>query len=304
MAFDLGPFRDQYPWESRWFDRQGLRMHFLDEGAGDALVMVHGNPSWSWFWRSLVDRLSGTYRTVVPDHIGMGLSDKPADDRYHYTLASRVDDLEALLDHLQVREDITLVLHDWGGMIGLAFAARHPDRVRRIVLSNTAGFSLPSTGALPWQLRLIKNLPFAIPVRGFNAFCRGAAWMCSTRPGAMSSQSRAAYLAPYDSWANRIAIHRFVQDIPLGPGDEAWSVVKGVEDYLEVAAKLPVQILWGEKDFVFDAHFLAEWRRRLPSAEFHTFPDCGHYLLEDAPGEVGDLVTDFLARHPLAEAPA
>jgi len=120
----------------------------------------------------------------------------------------------------------------------------------------------------------------------------------------MSSQSRAADRPPEDSWANRRALPRVVQDIPLGPGDEAWSVVKGVEDYLEVAAKLPVQILWGEKDFVFDAHFLAEWRRRLPSAEFHTFPDCGHYLLEDAPGEVGDLVTDFLARHPLAEAPA
>ena len=299
MTFDLGPFRDQYPWASRWFDRDGLQLHYLDEGQGEALVMVHGNPSWSWFWRSLVAELSGSYRTVVPDHIGMGLSDKPADDRYHYTLASRVDDLEALLEHLQIKEDITLVLHDWGGMIGLAFAARYPGRVRRIVLTNTAGFSLPDGLAIPWQLWLIKHLPFAIPVRGLNAFCRGATTMCSTRPGGLSAQVKAAYLAPYDSWANRIAIHRFVQDIPLGPDDEAWAVVKGVERYLESIAALPVQILWGERDFVFDAHFLAEWRRRLPSAEFHTFADCGHYLLEDAPDEVGALVTEFLARHPL-----
>jgi len=304
MTFDLGPFRDQYPWESRWLDRQGLKMHFLDEGEGEALVMVHGNPSWSWLWRPLVAGLSGSYRTVVPDHIGMGLSDKPGDDRYHYTLSSRVDDLEALLEHLELRENITLVLHDWGGMIGLAFAARHPQRIRRIVLSNTAGFTLPSSGALPWQLWLIKNLPFAVPVRGLNAFCRGANLMCSTRAGAMTAQSRSAYLAPYDSWANRIAIHRFVQDIPLSENDEAWSLVKGVEDYLVSAGDLPVQILWGEKDFVFDGHFLAEWRRRLPGAEFHTFADCGHYLLEDAPEEVCALVRDFLGRHPLSGAPA
>ena len=303
MTFDLGPFRDQYPFESRWLERSGLRMHYLDEGQGEALVMVHGNPTWSWFWRSLVSELSGSYRVVVPDHIGMGLSDKPGDDRYLYTLQSRVDDLEALLDQLEIQQDITLVLHDWGGMIGLAFAARHPERISRVILSNTAGFSLPEGAALPWQLWLIKKLPFALPVRGLNAFCRGALRMCSRRPGALNAQTRAAYLAPYDSWAHRIAIHRFVEDIPLGPGDPAWTLVKGVESYLPKLSQLPVQVLWGELDFVFNQHFLAEWRRRLPEAEFHTFADCGHYLLEDAPQEVVGLVRDFLSRSPLT-APA
>jgi len=302
--FDLGPFRDQYPWDSHWFERDGLRMHYLDEGTGEPLVMVHGNPSWSFFWRSLVAGLSDTWRTVVPDHIGMGLSDKPGDDRYHYTLSTRVDDLEALLDHLGLHEDITLVLHDWGGMIGLAFAARHPGRVKRLVLTNPAGFSLPEGLAIPWQLWLIKNLPFAVPVRGFNAFCRGATAMCSTRPGGLGPQVKAAFLAPYDSWANRIAVHRFVQDIPLRPGDPAWDVVKGVEDYLPQLADLPVQILWGEQDFVFDQHFLAEWRRRLPGAEFHTFPGCGHYLLEDAHEQVTPLVRTFLEQNPLGGVPA
>ncbi len=300
MPVDLEPFRDQYPWDSRWFERHGLRMHYLDEGRGEPLVMVHGNPSWSFFWRKLVAGLSDSYRTVAPDHVGMGLSDKPGDESYRYTLGSRVDDLEALLEHLEIRSDITLVLHDWGGMIGLAFAARHPERVKRLVLTNTAGFLLPEGRGLPWQLWLIKHLPFAVPVRGFNAFCRGALSLCSTRPGRMTAQIKAAYLAPYDSWANRIAVHRFVQDIPMRKGDPAWDLVKGVEGYLEALRGLPVQILWGERDFVFDQHFLAEWRRRLPEAEFHTFPDCGHYLLEDAHEEVTPLVRDFLARNPLA----
>ena len=98
MPVDLEPFRDQYPWDSRWFERHGLRMHYLDEGRGEPLVMVHGNPSWSFFWRKLVAGLSDSYRTVAPDHVGMGLSDKPGDESYRYTLGSRVDDLEALLE--------------------------------------------------------------------------------------------------------------------------------------------------------------------------------------------------------------
>ncbi len=107
-------------------DRRGLRLHYIDEGSGDPVVMVHGNPTWSFLYRGLIDELRDSRRRIVPDHIGCGLSDKPDDSRYHYTLASRVDDLEFLLDHLGVDRDIILVLHDWGGMIGMAYAARHP----------------------------------------------------------------------------------------------------------------------------------------------------------------------------------
>jgi len=303
MSVDRDRIRDLYPWESHWLERGPLKMHYLDEGEGETLVLLHGNPTWSFFWRHLVEGLSGSYRTIVPDHIGMGLSDKPGDDQYNYTLESRVDDVEALLDHLDVRKDLTLVLHDWGGMIGLAFAMRHRARIKRLILLNTAGFRLPQGRSLPWQLKLIKRLPFAVPVRGFNAFCRGAARGCSTRKGRMTPAIRDAYLAPYDSWANRIAIHRFVQDIPLAEGDPAWDIVRGVEEDLSFFDSLPVQIHWGCKDFVFDMHFLQEWRRRLPRAEVHTFDDCGHYVLEDAHEEITPLVRDFLARHPLEASP-
>jgi pimeloyl-ACP methyl ester carboxylesterase len=300
---DLSRFRDEYPWDSRWFDRGPNKMHYLDEGEGDPLVFVHGNPTWSFFWRRLVQEMSADHRCVVPDHVGMGLSDKPDDAGYAYTLKSRVDDLEALLDHLGVTERITLVLHDWGGMIGLAYAQRHPERIARLVLMNTAGFLLPEGRGLPWQLRLIKNLPFAVPVRGLNAFVVGALHTCSTRPGRMTPAIKAGYAAPYDSWGHRIAVHRFVQDIPLAPGHPAFDIVDGVQRGLERWRSVPVQIFWGEKDFVFDRHFLAEWRRRLPEAEFHTFPDCGHYVLEDAHEEILPRVRAFLAAHPLPAAP-
>jgi pimeloyl-ACP methyl ester carboxylesterase len=295
---DLGPFEALYPWSGHWLDRDGSRMHYLDEGEGEPLVLVHGNPTWSFYWRHFVRDLSDAYRVVVPDHIGMGLSDKPGDEDYDYTLASRVADLDALLDHVGLHEKITLVAHDWGGMISLAWAMQNRSKVARVILLNTAGFLLPESGRLPWRLKLIRHIPSAFTVRGLNAFVRGAILGCSRQPGRMTPSVKAGYLAPYDSWANRIAVHRFVQDIPLGPADPAHALVSQVDSTLGELAGLPVQIFWGEKDFVFDRHFLAEWRKRLPLAEYHCFPDCGHYILEDAHEKIVPLVREFLLRNP------
>jgi haloalkane dehalogenase len=289
-----------YPFAGRVLDRKGLRYHYLDEGAGEPVVMVHGNPTWSFYYRNLVLNLRDRYRTIVPDHIGCGLSDKPGDDRYDYTLASRVDDLEALLDHLQVRDNITLVLHDWGGMIGMAYASRHPDRVKRLVILNTAAFLLPPGKSLPWSLRLCgKSILAPLLVRGLNAFSRAAVRLCAVRRP-LPPDVRAAYLAPYGSWHDRIAVLRFVQDIPLHPGDRAYDLVHSVQDALPRLQDVPLLICWGERDFVFDAAFLAEWRRRFPQAEVHTFADAGHFVLEDAGAEITPLVQDFLKRHPLS----
>src|SRR5512137_1165151 len=120
-----------YPFAGHYLDLDGLRLHYLDEGSGEPVVMLHGNPTWSFYYRNLVLALRDKYRCIVPDHIGCGMSDKPGDDRYDYTLQSRVDDLEALLDSLGVTNGITLVVHDWGGMIGMAYATRHPERIKR-----------------------------------------------------------------------------------------------------------------------------------------------------------------------------
>ena len=138
---ELDAFLAAHP--GRDLDRSGLNLHYLDEGQGEPVVMVHGNPTWSFYYRRLVERLSPAYRTVVPDHIGCGYSDKPDDARYAYTLASRVDDLEALLDDLGIDRNVTLVMHDWGGMIGMTYAARHPERIARLVVMNTAAFHMP-----------------------------------------------------------------------------------------------------------------------------------------------------------------
>lgn len=287
-----------YPFESRYLDRGGLRYHYVDEGQGEALVMVHGNPTWSLYFRELVKTFRTRYRCVVPDHIGCGFSDKPSDERYAYTLERRVDDLEALLEHLGLRENLTLVLHDWGGMIGWAYAARHPERVKRFVILNTSAFHLPASKPFPWQLWLTRTPLGALLVRGLNAFAGSAARVCAKRRP-LSPALRAAYKAPYDSWGNRIAVLRFVQDIPLRPADPGYAIVSGVEAKLPDFRRHPMLICWGERDFVFDKHFLACWERAFPEAELHRFPDCGHYILEDAGPEVAKLMQAFLDAHPL-----
>ncbi len=280
----------------------GVTYHYLDEGDGEPVVMVHGNPSWSFYYRKLAEALADDYRVIVPDHVGCGLSDKPGDDRYEYTLESRVRDLETLLDHLKVDAGITLVVHDWGGAVGMGYAARHPGRIGRLVVLNTAAFHLPRAKAFPWALWACRNTPLsAWLVRGLNAFCRATAAI-GCKHHAMPREVRAAYLAPYDSWANRVAIHRFVQDIPLRPGDRAYDLLASIEDGLGKFVDTPALIAWGMRDFVFDRHFLDEWRRRLPKAEVHTFPRAGHYVLEDEGTRIVPLVRAFLAANPVLRA--
>lgn len=281
--------------------RPGIAMSYLDEGPrdGEVVVMLHGNPSWSYYWRHLVLALRDKYRCIVPDHVGMGLSDKPGDGDYRYTLQSRVDDLSRLLDTLGVRGPLTLAVHDWGGMIGFGWALSHEAQVRRLLITNTAAFPLPPAKPMPWQLKLGRDSALgALLIRGFNAFAGGAAHQGVVR--AMPADVRRAYLAPYDSWRNRISTLRFVQDIPLSEDDPAWALVSAAAKRLPAYADRPTYIGWGLRDFVFDQHFLDGFVRALPQAEVHAFEDAHHYVLEDKHEVLVPAMRKFLDTHPMA----
>jgi haloalkane dehalogenase len=283
-----------FPFKRNFINRNGHQYHYVNEGNGSPVVMVHGNPSWSFYYRNLVSQLSTNHQCIVPDHIGCGLSDKPSDESYDYTLVNRIDDLEALLEHLDIKENITLVVHDWGGMIGMGYAARYPERIKRLVILNTGAFHLPKAKKLPPALWLGRNtFVGTLLVRGFNAFSSVASYIGVKRKP-MSKEIRQAYVAPFNSWKNRISTLRFIQDIPLKIGDRNYSLVSDISDSLAQFNKLPMLICWGLKDFVFDKHFLAQWQKRFPDAQVHAFDDCGHYILEDASDEVTLLINDFL----------
>jgi haloalkane dehalogenase len=258
--------------------------------------MLHGNPTWSFYYRSLIKKLSPDYRIIVPDHIGCGLSDKPDQKRYDYRLISRVDDLDALAEHLNLNRKISLVVHDWGGMIGLAFALRHRKIIDRIVIMNTAAFLPPENKNLPLTLWIIRNIKplAAIAVLGFNLFSFGALFLASHK--GLPREVRTGLKAPYNSWKNRIATLKFVQDIPVRKKDPSYQVVRDVDNNLHKMKDIPMLICWGEHDFVFDNDYLVEWQRRFPKAEVHTFPNAGHYVLEDAEDRIVTLVGKFFKK--------
>lgn len=286
-----------YPFKSNYLPVNGHRMHYLDEGehAAPPVVMVHGNPTWSFFFRKPVQALRGAYRCIVPDHIGMGLSEKPPAPAYGYGLSERIDDLETLLDQLDIRERITLLLHDWGGMIGMGYACRHPERIAALVILNTSAFPSPDGGVLPWQLRLARSIAGPLLVQGFNAFCRGALRNC-VAGAPLDAGTRQAYLAPYSGWHERLAVLRFVQDIPMTPAASSYPLVRRIDRECAVFKQTPMLVCWGMKDFVFTGQFLQLWRDRFPAAEIHTFTDAGHFLLEDAADEIVPTICEFMHR--------
>ena len=295
-----------YPFKPARFDvRPGIAMSFLDEGPrdGEVVVMLHGNPSWSYYWRHLVAGLADKYRCIVPDHVGMGLSDKPDDaanaaPRYDYTLQSRIDDVDALLDHLGIEGPVTLAVHDWGGMIGFGWALLDPTRVKRLVITNTASFPLPAQKPMPWQIAMGRHSRLGgWLIRRFNLFARGAAAFGTKRK--LPADVKQAYSGVYDGWENAIATLRFMQDIPLGAQDRAWPLLTAAEGQLPGYADRPVFIGWGLRDFVFDQHFLAGFTRALPQAQVRAFDDAGHYVLEDKHEVLVPEIRAFLDAHPL-----
>ncbi len=283
-----------YPFESKFMNIRGHELHYIDEGRGNPVIMIHGNPTWSFYFRNLVTRLSKNFRAIAPDHIGCGFSDKPDAKTYAYTLEARVNDLEALIHGLDITEKIDLVVHDWGGMIGLAFAVRNPDRIGKIIATNTSGFFLPKDKPFPLVLKLIKYVGFfAVPaVLGLNAFARGALYLaCENK---LPGKVKKGLVEPYNSWKNRIATLKFVQDIPIDEKDQSYAMVDHVDRNLKMLSESNLMFLWGARDFVFDLRFLNEFKRRFPRAKTHVFHDAGHYLFEDKPEETACLINAFL----------
>lgn len=271
-----------YPFSSHFLELRGQRLHYLDEGPRDApaVLMLHGNPTWSFYYRNLVKALRGQFRCIVPDHLGCGLSDKPDDQQYDYRLRSRIEDVDSLVRHLGITDPLTLVVHDWGGMIGFAWAVENPDLIDKMVVLNTAAFPLPDDKKMPPALSLVRDTALgAFLVTRFNAFSGIAARVAFKKP--VSAQVREAYKLPYDSPQNRIATLRFVQDIPLKETDPGYDILINTAERLHLLQNKPCLIAWGERDFVFDIPFLNKWLEYFPEAELHRFPDCGHYVLED-----------------------
>ena len=277
----MADWRALYPFASHYFTVEGHRLHYVDEGPRDApvLLCVHGNPTWSFYWRALVAGLSDSFRVIAIDHLGCGLSDKPQD--WPYRLDGHIRNLQALVEQLDLR-DVTLAVHDWGGAIGFGVATRVPERFARFVVTNTAAFPV---NRIPLRIAVCRVPGLgALGVLGLNGFAQAATVMASEK--GLSPAVKAGLTAPYDSWANRIATLRFVEDIPMAPSHPSWGTLTAIDAALPTLRDRPMRILWGEKDWCFSPLFREEWQKRFPDAVVDRYEDVGHYVNEDAPERV------------------
>lgn len=304
----MADWRSLYPFASHRFAPAGAgspQIHYVDEGAAAAgqaaagqadsplakptILCVHGNPTWSFYYRQVVLAHRDRARVVALDHMGCGLSDKPQD--YPYNLSQHIANLVALVEHLGLRR-ITLVVHDWGGAIGLGAALQMPQRIAGLVILNTAAFPPPY---IPLRIAACR-LPIAgnWAMRGLNVFARAALTMTLNRLPRLPDAVAAGLIAPYDSWANRIGIARFVQDIPTRPGQATWQRLKAIEADLPQLSDRPAELVWGMRDWCFRPECLERLSQLLPRARVTRLEDVGHYVMEEASQEVNAAISRCL----------
>lgn len=279
--------RQAYPFESRYFRTPAGDMHYIDEGSGDPIVFVHGNPVWSFVYRNVIRELRGSFRCIAVDHIGFGLSDKPAE--WTYLPEEHARNLELLLDSLDLKQ-ATIVINDWGGPIGLSYALAHPDRVAALVVSNSWLWSVESdwyyqafSGFMGGPIGQWLTGEFAFFVRTFMPLVYGDR---SKLPPEVHEQ----YIHPFDARDSRKGMWVFPGRII---GSSPW--LASLWSRIGLLKGKKVLLAWGMKDIAFREHELNIWKQAFPDAPVVRFEDAGHYVAEEKPAELAAAIRKFLS---------
>ena len=289
-------FEDTFPFAPHFYTGNGFPMHYVDEGAGEPIVLLHGDPTWGYLYRAFIGPLSQQFRCVVPDHMGMGKSGADS-QMYPYRLRQHIANLERLLLHLDLH-DITLVLHDWGGPVGLGFATRHPERIKRLVISNTWAFAPWPGGPLPRLLELIRSERGEAFVLEKNGYIKPALVGTTAHAERLTPLILQAYQAPFPTPESRRALLCWSRDIAVTEADPSYNDMKQIETGLSLFAQTPTLLLWGMKDPVLGVEVLHRWRQQFPQATTHELADASHFVQEDAPEEMLRAIQSFVEAHP------
>jgi cis-3-alkyl-4-acyloxetan-2-one decarboxylase len=285
-------FDGMFPFAPHYTVVNGVHMHFVDEGRGEPVVLLHGDPTWGYLYRRFIPTLSRRRRCIVPDHMGMGKTDTPASPA-PYRLCHHIANFEALMLELALT-DVTLVLHDWGGPVGLGAAIRHPERIKRLVLMNTWA-SAPWPGApFPRVLEIIRSERGERFVLERNGYLEPALRGTTHHPERLTEDVMAAYKAPFPTPETRLALLCWSRDIPVAETDPSYAEMKRIEHNLARFRDHPVLLIWGMRDPVLPESVLRWWQRLYPQAVSHEIGDASHFLQEDAPEEVVDRLEAFL----------
>lgn len=287
-------FAGTWPYAPKFFEHDGVELHYVDVGDGEPIVLLHGNPTWGYLYRNFIPPLSSTNRCVVPDHMGFGRSAKPIDRPY--TLAKHIENFTALVGELGLR-DITLVMQDWGGPIGLGYAIEHVASVKRLVILNTWAFLIADGMRLAPLLELFRQPQIGeAMVQGLNLFVEGFLPTGVHRKEKLDS-FMPAYRAPFPDWNSRIGTLAFPRDIPVGNDHPSSHMMRRIQDNLR-RIEVPTAIIWGMQDPAIPPPVIEAWKSFFPHAEEHHIETASHFLQEDEPDQTVALIQKFLRKHP------
>ena len=293
--------RDQWPYAPKYARVNGWRMHYIDEGAGEPVVLLHGNPTWGFLYRDVIPPLlKAGYRVIVPDMIGFGLSEKPVNEHAH-SLDGHSANLAGLMQHLKL-ENITLVCHDWGGPTGLSYALSHQDKIRALVIMSTWAWPAPPaefhTRIFPWRMM---HAPLVGPYLfgRHNVLAGRGVYLSVVDREKFKQRGMGAYEAVLPDPASRLLTWTWPRWIPLDNSGRANERFRWLESSLS-RCKLPAMIIWGREDDVFDAAtFATRFKKMLPHAEGPHLVTGRHFLQEDSGPEIAALVLQFLKKLPV-----
>ena len=276
----------EYPFEPHGFVVDDHQMRYVDEGSGRPLVFVHGTPTWSFLWRRMVLALRDEYRCIAPDHLGFGLSDKP--EAADYTPAAHAQRLEELIEHLDLR-DVTLVVHDFGGPIGLSYALQHPQNVASVVVMNSWLWSNVGNRSVEGTSILVRSPVGRFLYRRLNLSPQVLLKTAFADKGTLTPALHAQYLGPFPTPASRVAPWILARELS---GSNDWYA--SLWEARDVLADIPALVMWGTKDPLFPLTHLERWRTALPGARVERLDRSGHFVQEEAPEEVISAIRSFL----------
>lgn len=280
-----------FPYESRYLFISGFRMHYVDEGSGPCVLLLHGNPTWSFYYRRLIENLKEHFRVIAPDFIGLGLSDHPQDIKFR--AEDRIKHLQEFVDKLELNS-FSLVMHDWGGSLGTGLAVRNPERIERIVYLNT---TLTETEALPAIIKMAAT-PYIgkILTKYTKRFLKFTTQLGVSRK--LSKEVKSGYYLPYKNSTARSAIWNFVDDIPFDSSHPTYALMMELAEQIEKLRDKQVQIVWGLRDPCFHREMLNKVARFFPQAEVLEISEASHLVLEDAPDTAIPAISNFLRLGP------
>ena len=279
-------FGDSFPYKANYQEINGFQMHYVDEGKGEPIVMFHGMPTWAYLYRHFIKTLSKNNRVIVPDQMGFGKSEVPQDKPY--LLKQHLDNTTKLLINLDL-QDITLVVQDWGGPIGIGFGVHNSERIKRLIIMNTS-IGVMKEGTKPWYQPLVEKGIYESFISNIEGLIKSGIYNKKN----INDQILKAYSAPFPNKESLIGAFAWPKDIPVGDSHPSAKAMQYIRQNLDILKNKEKILIWGLKDPIFSVSMINWWEKIYPGIKVYQIENASHFLQEDAPQEIISIIQKFI----------